>query len=259
MEIGWGYDRWAFYFIDEPFLTGRTVIPELRERCQFVRAIDPEIRLYANPTGKMKVEYLDEFKDLIDVWQPEINFLKRDPDLREWFQQNAKTLWAYEATDPGKELLPLGYYRSLGWLASKLQITGAGFWVYKYHDLWWPLEVGNWAVVYPAGDEVVPSRRWEATRDGQEDFLALHLLREEIRKAREGHRFEEADKAEALLNEALDNVAGWQIGTIDEITRQTRDYELDFDLLQEYRIKIAEAIIDLRASGAHNPIHFLGD
>jgi hypothetical protein len=60
------------------------------------------------------------------------------------------------------------------------------------------------------------------------------------------------------LNEALDKVAGWQIGVIDEITRQTRDYELDYDLLMSYRAKIAGMIIELRARGAHNPIHFLG-
>lgn len=257
LSLGWDYDRWALSYIDEPWLTGLTVIPQLRAFCEAVRAADPRVRLYANPTGKVETEYLEEFKDLIDVWQPEINFLKRDPELLAWFHENAKTFWAYDATDPGKELLPLGYYRSLGWLASKLGVSGVGFWVYKYHDLWWPLEVGNWAVVYPSGDEVVPSRRWEACRDGQEDYRALYLLREEIRKARDGHRFEDADRAEKLLNDALNNVAGWQIGLIDEITRQTRDYELDYELLLDYRRQIAEMIIDLRASGAHNPIHFL--
>ncbi len=259
LSLGWDYDRWAFYHLDEPWLTGLTVIPELRAFCERVRAVDPRVRLYANPTGKLKVEYLEEFKDLIDVWQPEINFLKRDPELLAWFQENAKTLWAYEATDPGKELLPLGYYRGLGWLAWDLKLSGAGFWVYKYHDLWWPLDVGNWAVVYPSGDEVVPSRRWEACRDGQEDYRAMYVLREEIQKARDGHRLEDADRAEKLLDEAVEKVVGWQIGVIDEITRQTRDYEIDYQLLLEYRTKIAEMIIDLRAGGAHNPIHFLGD
>jgi len=259
LSLGWGYDRWAFYHLDEPWLTGLTVIPQLRAFCERVRAADPRVRLYANPTGKLKVEYLEEFKDLIDVWQPEINYLKRDPDLLEWFQKNAKTLWAYEATDPGKELLPLGYYRSLGWLAFDLKLSGAGFWVYKYHDLWWPLDVGNWAVVYPSGDEVVPSRRWEACRDGQEDFRALYVLRAEIQKALDGNRMEDVEMGEKLLDEAVAAVAGWQIGTIDEITRQTRDYELDFGLLQEYRAKIADMIIELRARGAHSPIHFLGD
>ena len=258
-SIGWGYDRWAFYHLDEPWLTGFTVIPQLRAFCEQVRAADPQVRLYANPTGVLKPEYLDEFKDLIDVWQPEMNFLKRDPELLAWFQKNAKTLWAYEATDPGKELLPLGYYRSLGWLAWDLGLSGAGFWVYKYHDLWWPLDVTNWAVVYPSGDEVVPSRRWEACRDGQEDYRALYLLREEIQKALDGRRLEDAKRGEALLEEAVENVAGWQVGVIDEITRQTRDYEIDYELLMDYRARIADMIIDLRASGAHSPIHFLGD
>ena len=44
----------------------------------------------------------------------------------------------------------------------------------------------------------------------------------------------------------MDKVVGWQIGTIDEITRQTREYEIDYDMLMDYRKQIAERIIALR-------------
>ena len=165
--------------------------------------------------------------------------------MRRWFQENAHAYWAYEATDPGKDLLPLGYYRALGWLGWALGTDGVGFWVYTYHDLYWVSQQAHWSVVYVTNGEVVPSRRWEACRDGNEDYRMLYALREAIRAARDDDRVADAGRANALLEEAVANVAAWQIGTIDEITRTTREYELDFGLLQQYRRRIAEAIIGL--------------
>ncbi len=249
-EKGWNYDRWVFYPYDEPWLTGQTIIPDLRKFCERVKAVDPKIRNYADPTGLMRVQYVAVFKDLIDVWQPEINVLKRDPELLHWFQQNAKTLWAYEATDPGKNLLPLGYYRAHAWTAWKLGLKGAGFWCYKYHDTWWPLETPDWSVVYQTGDQVTPSRRWEACRDGQEDYRALYALRAEAEKARTAGKTAAADHAMAAISEMVDSVVGWQVKNIDEITRQTRDYEIDFNLLKQNRARIAAEIAALQAEDA---------
>ncbi len=243
---GRDYDRWAYYPYDEPWLTGFTIIPQLRKFCERVKAADPNVRNYTDPTGLLRVEYVAKFKNLIDVWQPEMNILKRDPKLVRWFQENAGTFWGYEATDPGKDLLPLGYYRGYAWLAWMFGLQGAGFWTYKYHDIWWPLETTHWSVVYQNGNEVVPSRRWEAVRDGQEDYRALYALREEIERARGEGRTEDANRAQALLDEAVENVIVWQARTIDEITRQTRDYELDYELLMQYRKRIAEDIVRLR-------------
>jgi len=140
---GFGYERWGLYPYDEPWLTGNTLVPLLKRYCERVKAVDPKVRMYADPAGYVRAEFLDEFKDLIDIWQPEMNLLKRDPTLVRWFHENARTLWAYEATDPGKDLLPLGYYRAFAWLAWLYQLDGAGFWVYKYADPFWPLESTN--------------------------------------------------------------------------------------------------------------------
>ena len=249
-EKGWGYDRWVFYPYDEPWLTGQTIIPDLRKFCERVKAVDPKIRNYADPTGLMRVQYVAEFKDLIDVWQPEVNVLKRDPELLHWFQQNAKTLWAYEATDPGKNLLPLGYYRAHAWTAWKLGLQGAGFWCYKYHDTWWPLQTADWGVVYQTGDQVTPSRRWEACRDGQEDYRALYALRAGAEKARAAGKTAAADHVMDAIREMVDQMVGWQIKNIDEITRQTRDYEIDFNLIKQNRARIAAEIAALQAEEA---------
>ena len=245
--MGFPYDQWAFYPMDEPWNTGLAGIPQLKAFCERVKKAEPLAQIYADPAGSTRVEYVSEFKELIDVWQPEMNILKRDPVLVKWFQENAKHFWAYEATGPAKELLPLGYYRMYAWLAWKLGAEGAGYWVYRGEDTWWPLTGGDWSAVYQSNEYVVPSRRYEADRDGVEDYRAFYLLREEAKKAKAAGRAGEAAKAEALIDEAIENVVGWQIGTIDEITRQTRDYEVDFNRILDYRERIAGMIVELRA------------
>jgi len=257
-DRGFPYSQWAFYPIDEPWNTGATNVAQLKQFAEMVKRADSEAMVYADPAGGVRAEYLDEFKGLIDIWQPEINHLKRDPALLEWFRQNARHFWAYEATGPGKDLLPLGYYRAYGWLAWRLGVEGTGYWVYRGEDLWWPVGDTDYSAVYPTDRSVVPSRRWEADRDGVEDYRALYVLRREIEAARTAGRVEAADRAQALMDEAVENVGGWQMcaqprgmragprGVIDEITRQTRDYEVDFEVLLGYREAIAREIMRLR-------------
>ena len=245
---GFPYRQWAFYPMDEPWNTGFTGIANLKRFCQRVKESDPKAQVYADPAGLVRVEYLEEFKDLVDIWQPELNLLKRDPKLLEWFHANAKRLWAYEAPGPAKDLLPLGHYRAYAWFAIKFGLEGVGYWVYRGEDNWWGSNDTDYSAVYQTNDLVVPSRRWEADRDGVEDYRAVHLLREAIKKARAAKRTEDADRAEALINEAADKIVGWQIGSIDEITRMTRDYEIDFNLFLEYREKIQQEISRLLAA-----------
>ena len=250
---GFGYRQWAFYPMDEPWNTGFTLIPQLRRFCQRVKESDPKAQVYADPAGLVRVEYLNEFKGLIDVWQPELNLLKRDPKLLEWFHANARRLWAYEAPGPAKDLLPLSHYRAYAWFAVRFDLEGVGYWVYRGEDNWWTALPGavasttDYSAVYQTNDLVVPSRRWEADRDGVEDYRAVYLLRDEIKKARAAGRIEDAGRAEKLIDEAAGKIVGWQIGTIDEITRMTRDYEIEFELFQQYRERIAQEIEKLRA------------
>ena len=63
-------------------------------------------------------------------------------------------------------------------------------------------------------------------------------------------RHAEAGAAQALIDEAVEKLVAWQAKSIDEITRQTREYEIDFEMLLEYRVRIANEIITLRDGAA---------
>jgi len=244
---GVDYHHWAFYPIDEPWNTGFTHVPHLKRFAERVKRADPKAQVYTDPAGLVRVEYLEEFKDLIDIWQPELNTLKRDPGLVKWFRKNAKRFWYYEAPGPAKDLLPLGHYRAHGWYSWHFGTEGSGYWIYKALDVWWPTQGGNWSAVYQTNTDVIPSRRWEADRDGVEDYRALHVLDQEIRRARAAGRKADADRAQALIDEAVEAIVGWNLRNIDEITRVTRDYEIDFALFVTYRARIANEIMRLRS------------
>jgi len=246
LEKGFEYRDWAFYPIDEPWNTGFTHIPHLKRFCERVKWAVPQAQVYTDPAGLVRAEYLEEFKDLIDIWQPELNTLKRDPKLVEWFQENADRFWFYEAPGPAKDFLPLGHYRAFGWYAWHFGTEGGGYWVYKATDIWWPIEGSHYSAVYQTNRDVVPSRRWEADRDGIEDYRLLYLLREEARKAEEAGRRKDAERALQLVSQAVEDVIGWNLRNIDEITRITRDHEIEFDRFLEYREKLAEEVFRLR-------------
>ena len=243
---GIDYYYWAFYPIDEPWNTGFTHIPHLKHFSEMVKRADPNAQVYTDPCGLVRVEYLEEFKDLIDIWQPEVNTLKRDPQLVEWFRQKAKRFWFYEAPGPAKDFLPLGHYRANAWLAWHFGCEGSGYWIYKALDIWWPIQSGTWSAVYQTNNDVVTSRRWEADRDGIEDYRAFYVLAQEIERVRDAGHGQEADAAQALIDEAVEAIVGYNLRNIDEITRITRDYEVDWQLLCDYRVRIAEEIMKLR-------------
>lgn len=245
-EKGIRYDQWAFYPIDEPWLTGFSHIPHLRRFCQMVKRSDPRVQNYTDPAGLVRVEYIDEFKDLIDIWQPELNLLKRDPELVQWFRDNARHFWTYHAIGPGKDLPPMGHYRLYAWIAWHFGCEGAGYWVYARNDIWWPVQGGDWSVGYQTGDQVVPSRRWEADRDGVEDYRAFSVLREESRRARGLGLDEAADSAQKLLDDAMQDMVAWNIENIDEITSYTRDFDLPLNRFLEWRDRVADKILELR-------------
>jgi len=245
-NLGIVYHQWAFYPVDEPWNTGFSQIPHLKHFCERVKRAEPRVQVYADPAGFVRVQYLKEFKNLVDIWQPEANLLKRDPKLVAWFRKNARRFWFYEASSPGKNFDPLAYYRANAWIAWHFGAEGSGYWLYKGNDIWWPIQGGDWSAVYQTNNQVVPSRRWEADRDGIEDYRALYLLSHEIRQARKRNFAAAADRAEVLIDKATEDLVGWQLRNIDEITRMTREYHLDYNLLMSYRDKIAMEIIRLR-------------
>ncbi len=243
---GWGTDRWALYPIDEPGLYGGTRIVEFTEIARSFREAMPEAPIYANPTGFVTRENMAVMVPLVDVWCPEQQLLRRQPELAEFFLATGKPVWSYEAPPDSKMQLPLGYYRANAWMAFQLGLAGTGFWTQFYggahyggNDMWLPGKGTLYGANYVVSGNEVISRRWEAFRDGIEDVRAFLMLREAIKQARaKGAHTDTVARAERLLDTDVRRVTqkAWPCS---DPTRFLRDHEMDYAEIKRIRKEVA--------------------
>jgi outer membrane protein assembly factor BamB len=235
-HIGLDYADFAFYPIDEPGLVGG--VEDYVEVARNIKAVDPNFLVYTDPAGGITVEMIQQMSDVTDVWQPDIGTVEAlgKPYL-EAMRKGNKEVWTYTPPGDARITKPLGFYRALAWMAFHWDMQGAGYWVYYSADLWAsrPENEPDYGSVAFDGRSLLPSRRWEATRDGIEDYNMLCLLRDGLKKRPE-------KKIQRLLDEAVDYVAN---RAITAIPRVAADYDLDYLKFQTLRSKIRHAIEQL--------------
>jgi len=199
---GFGYDRIVIYPYDE------TLRPEVAAMARLIKETDPKLRVYVNTIGQTE-EQVRAVAPYVDLWDPYLyDYLSVPPYDRpaalrklasSLLRKDDRLFWTYAnpLTNQPKLAPPYRDYRLVPWRAWTLGMGGCGYWIYSYKTHWnsFKHEDGpNWAVVYladakdaPAGlspkELVVPSKRWEATREGVEDYCYLYMLRQAIAAA----------------------------------------------------------------------------
>ncbi len=191
-NAGIGYDKFALYPFDE------SLCDDFYKLAKLIKATDPKVRIYANSFGKGPKEFV-RFRELIDIWCLQDSHCERNPQWLEQIKDFGKQVWTYECLRPMKAKDPYSYYRLLPWRAFKRGQAGAGFWIY-YYGLNFEAGAVPWddilrprgfsGVVYGKGgspvpgifENIVPSRRWEAWREGVEDYQYLYELQQAINK-----------------------------------------------------------------------------
>jgi hypothetical protein len=181
-EHGIGYDRFALYPFDE------RLGEEFYELAKLIKTIDPKIRIFASSFGKGPAE-CNRFQSLIDIWSMSRIESEKHPGWLENVKGFGKEVWTYRARGPGKAHEPYSFYRLMPWWALQNSLTGVGFWVYAdpHSDGLWDdyyAPAGHYGVVYIAtkspvatgGENIIPSRRWEAWREGIEDYMYFEQL-----------------------------------------------------------------------------------
>lgn len=229
--VGLDFANFAFYLQDEPGLMGDDAnYRQWVELVRRVKRIEPRFQVYANPAGGARAAVLKPVEELVDVWQPDLHLVRDEPQELSALFGRAKHYWHYEAPADQRNLDPLGFYRAKPWVAFQLGMTGGGYWVYHYSNMWQPdaKRGTEYGVVYMTDSGPVTTKRWEASRDGAEDFELLWMLR-----ARE--------PANKLLKEAVAFVTKDQDQASD-IARQLRPFRPDFGKWMEYRKRLLLAL-----------------
>ncbi|MBI4891184.1 MAG: hypothetical protein HY821_11210 [Acidobacteria bacterium] len=235
-SLGVPYDDYALYTQDEPGLMGADAnYNQWMEGVRRIKAADPRMRIYANPAGGARSEMLAPVASLVDIWQPDLHLYRDHPGALGALFSKA-TFWNYEAPADQRNLDPLGYYRMKPWVSFQLGMTGGGYWVYSSSDYWsFNRQLSTeYGTVYQTPAGPVTTKRWEASRDGAEDFELLWMLKS---------RAAAGTPARQVLDEAVAFVTAGQ-DQVSDISRQLRPYTPSYEKWMEYRARIIDTLLE---------------
>jgi outer membrane protein assembly factor BamB len=185
---GAGFDtkHFALYPFDEPGGTGWSPINQIVELGKLVRAINPEVMMYVDGGGELSM--FQAIAPYIDVWCPPINMLTEKTPVMDVVRKHGKMLWSYDcgygySRPVGanlKNMNLVGNYRNAALFAFRHNATGIGYWCYNLGgDPWGRVDM-EYMLVYPGRTKPITSRRWEAVREGIEDYRIAAALRKRL-------------------------------------------------------------------------------
>jgi len=188
LRRGLTYDDFTFYPIDEPNTDERSA--KYLQMVRLAKEEVPEARTFVTAPG-MAIDVLRSwapFTDIFCLGGPE-SFDKASSLIR----QGCK-VWYYDGAG-SKAHHPIGGVRRDFWRAFRVGLEGLGVWAYACsgwqktgEETAWTerdnIGRGDASMVYRGKHGPVTSKRWEAWRDGVEDYWLLTLLDKARREGR---------------------------------------------------------------------------
>lgn len=184
-ERGW-QDKAMVHISDEP------TIYKLESYCSvadFIHQHAPHLKIIEaiETTG---------FGDCLDVWVPKLSHLMNWYDEYEAARRAGREMWFYTCCHP-YGVFPNRFIdfaliktRILFWLNWKYRLDGYLHWGLNrwtdnpFADVGDDLPPGDRFIIYPGKDGPMSSIRWEASREGLQDYEYFWLLTEKIKKAK---------------------------------------------------------------------------
>ena len=184
-DIGMKHNEYVVQIWDEAHHHGHG---ELAVRsAEFMRSVVPQMRTCMD--GGPPTEGLADVNPLVDIWIPHMSRLWGDEKVHDLtaFKGLGKPVCTYTTDHPKKALDPHDYFRLQPWRVWKMGLNGSFYWglFSTGTDLWNDFDGSKEAncVMYTSPEGPVTSRRWEATREGREDYIYLYMLRESARQS----------------------------------------------------------------------------
>jgi hypothetical protein len=181
---GW-LERTVLHIADEPAVHHVT---SWRAKAQWVHSLAPRIR-------RIDAIEAPDFGDDLEVWVPKLNHLYNWLPHYDAARAAGKEVWFYTCCHPTGLFpnrfldLPLVKTRILQWVNWRYRLSGYLHWGLNFwdddplHSTGNPnLPPGDCWIVYPGPDGPLSSLRWEALRDGFEDYELLWTLADRHRR-----------------------------------------------------------------------------
>ncbi len=183
--LGMDYDDFCVQVWDEALLEE---LDYTVEGCKLLREIDPRVRLVMD--GCQTVADVKRIDPYIDVWIPSLDFLLKSKDrdaLLKTYHDLGEPVYCYTCSVNMKSQSPYDYHRLKPWKAASLGMDGVCFWAYNSWrgDPWDDYDgapssgtfYADCGVVYAGLGGPVTSRRWEASRQGIEDWQIIRMTK----------------------------------------------------------------------------------
>jgi hypothetical protein len=238
-EKGW-LKKTIFHICDEP---SNHNITSWRNVSDFAHRYAPELR-------RLDAIESPHCLNRLEIWVPKLDHLSTWQDMYEEAQRRGYEVWFYTVgiyqggSLPNKTVdVPLIESRLMHWLNCRYGLKGYLHWGF---NAWTddPFNApgqhrGDGWHVYPKGDGLLNSLRWEQMRNGLQDYECLWLLQDKIGKIRSTL----SDRVAELIEPSR---RGVEIAT--QVINTYTEYSREPDVLYAAKRQAIEEILDLDKS-----------
>ncbi|MBI3920790.1 MAG: hypothetical protein HY318_05170, partial [Armatimonadetes bacterium] len=161
-----------------------------------IRAVQPKVVLWEDPTYLKPEEALPEMMTSVDVLCPNrVQMLMEGKHFEEFYRRQkaeGRRLDFYSCSGPMHLLDPYSYVRLQAWSCWDLGAESTFFWALGDTgggNPWQPYTTpgNNYAPMFLAPDSVTPGKHMEAIRESVEDFEYFVMLRQALARAKPGN------------------------------------------------------------------------
>jgi hypothetical protein len=224
-EKGW-HDKFIYYISDEPHFNHPFVVEQMKKLCALLHEVDPTIPIYSSTW-----RHCEAWDDSLDLWGIGQYGCFPVPAIERVLKADKHFLFTCDgqmATDTPllatERMLP---YYCLKYGGSGFEFWGLSWWTFDPWQFGWHTFIsqsddgkrhywvrypnGDGFLTYPGKDGPVSTIRLEQVREGLEDYEAMAMLAELVRKAKEqGKPIAAAERALAMARElvAIPNAGG---------------------------------------------------
>jgi len=182
-------NQFALYPIDEPGGSGWKAVNQLVQLGLISKGINPEVMIYTDGGGELPM--FQAMAKCLDIWSPTIDWVADKTPEMNVMRTKGKLLWSYNCSyassrpvGPNIKNINLIYeFRTAALLALRNGVSGIGFWCYNLsgENPWSRIKL-EYNLVYPGISKSITSRRWEAVREGIEDYRIIDALKKHLRE-----------------------------------------------------------------------------
>ena len=246
---GIGTDRFAMYPIDEPGGAGWNSVNKLVKFGEMAAAVNPEVMLYQDGGGELPM--FEAMSKYLDIWSPSIDWIGDHNPVMNIMRTTGKALWSYNCSyassrpvGPNIKNINIIYeYRIAALMALRNGSNGIGFWCYNSvsENPWSRMKL-EYNLVYPGTNQSITSRRWEAVREGIEDYRMVAALKTYLKpEAKTDETIRK--KIDHLINVSLPNLVdpGYQAMKLGQ-SREVFDLVCSDAKMDEFRNEMISCI-----------------